>query len=207
MKTAAICLSLVGAAAAFAPVPIKSVTTQLSLGLDDIGGSSAPLPNFDPLGLATIGSDETLLWFRAAELKHGRVAMVATTGYLVNAAGFHFPGMLSSDISFESLSTMNPIDAWDAVPVAGKAQILVTILAAELITESKKVHYMNGGPLPEMVFPKIDFSGVSKDVMDKKRTSELNNGRLAMIAILSFVSEHSIPGSVPALSNIAAFHS
>jgi len=205
MKTAAICLSLVGAAAAFAPATTMPVSTKLALGLDDIGGSSAPLPNFDPLDLANFGSDETLLWFRAAELKHGRVAMVATTGYLVNAAGIHFPGMLSSDISFESLSTMTPPDAWAAVPTAGKAQILGTILIAELITESKDVHYMKGGPLPTMVFPAIDFSGVSEVTMNRKRTSELNNGRLAQIAIMSFIAAHYIPGSVPALANNPAF--
>ncbi len=79
-----------------------------------------PLKNFDPLGLADLGSDVTLSWFRASELKHGRVAMVATTGYLVQAAGFHFPGMLSSDVSFESLSSMKPFDAWDAVPEGGE---------------------------------------------------------------------------------------
>lgn len=181
------------------------MSTQLSLTLDDIGGASLPLKNFDPLNLATFGSDETLRWFRASELKHSRVAMVATTGYLINAAGIHFPGMLSSDISFESLSTMNPFDAWDAVPTAGKAQILVTILAAELITEAKGTHYMKGGDLPTMVFPAIDFSGVSKETIDRKRTSELNNGRLAMIAIMSFVAAHNIPGSVPALSQLSSY--
>lgn len=182
------------------------MSTQLALGLDDIGGSSAPLPNFDPFGLATSGSDETLLWYRAAELKHGRVAMVATTGYLINAAGIHFPGMLSSDISFESLSTMAPPDAWAAVPVAGKAQILGTIFIAELVTEGYQgTHYMKGGDLPTMVFPKIDFSGVSEATMARKRTSELNNGRLAQIAILSFISEHYIPGSVPALTGNAGW--
>jgi hypothetical protein len=181
------------------------VSTQLSLTLDDIGGSSLPLKNFDPLNLATFGSDETLLWMRAAELKHGRVAMVATTGYLINAAGIHFPGMLSSDISFESLSTMTPPDAWAAVPVAGKAQILATIFIAEMITESKDVHYTKGGPLPTMVFPAIDFSGVSKETMTRKRTSELNNGRLAQIAILSFISAHYIPGSVPVLEGNTHF--
>jgi hypothetical protein len=206
MKTAAICLSLVGAAAAFAPAPIKRVSTGISLGLDDIGGSSLPLPNFDPLNLATCGSDETLLWFRAAELKHGRVAMIATTGYLVNAAGIHFPGMLSSDISFESLSTMTPPEAWAAVPTAGKAQILATIFIAELNSEGYQgTHYMKGGEFPTMVFPAIDFSGVSEATMSRKRTSELNNGRLAQIAILSFLSAHYIPGSVPALANNPAF--
>lgn len=85
-----------------------------------MAGSTAPIKNFDPLNLATLGSDQTLAWFRAAELKHSRVAMVATTGYLVQASGVHFPGMLSSDVSFESLSTMKPLDAWCAMPAAGK---------------------------------------------------------------------------------------
>lgn len=173
--------------------------------LEDMPGSTLPLPKFDPMGLATVGSDETLAWFRAAELKHSRVAMVATTGFLVNAAGLHFPGMLSSDISFESLSAMKPIDAWAAVPDAGKAQILGTIFIAELVTESKGVHYTKGGDLPTMVFPPIDFSGVDADTLKVKQDRELNNGRLAMIAIMSFLSAANIPGSVPALSGISAF--
>ena len=78
------------------------------------------MKNFDPLRLSQLGSDATLSWFRAAELKHSRVAMLATTGYLVQAAGWHFPGMLSSDVSFESLSAMKPLDAWDAVPDLGE---------------------------------------------------------------------------------------
>lgn len=206
MKSAALCLSLAGAAAAFAPAPVERASTRVSLTLDDIGGSSLPLPNYDPFNLATSGSDETLLWFRAAELKHGRVAMVATTGYLINAAGIHFPGMLSSDISFESLSAMSPPEAWAAVPTAGKAQILFTIFCAELITEGYQgTHYMKGGDLPTMVFPPIDFSSVSKETMDVKRTRELNNGRLAQIAIMSFLSAHYIPGSVPFLADKAGF--
>ena len=168
-------------------------------------GNTLPIKTFDPLGLATVGSDETLLWFRAAELKNGRVAMLATTGYIVQAAGFHFPGMLSSDISFESLSPMKPFDAWAAVPDAGKAQILFTILIAELATESKDVHYTKGGPLPGIVFPPIDFSGVAPATLAKKQDSELNNGRLAMIAIMSFIAENNIPGSVPALSGLDMF--
>ena len=113
----------------------------------------------------------------------------------------HFPGQLSSDISFASLSTMNPFDAWGAVPVAGKTQILATIFIAEMITESKEVHYTKGGPLPGMVFPAIDFSGVSEETMKRKRTSELNNGRLAMIGMMSFIAAHNIPGSVPVLGS------
>lgn len=168
-------------------------------------GATAPLKGFDPLGLATVGSDETLLWFRAAEIKHSRVAMLAVTGYLINGAGFHFPGMLSSDVSFESLSTMNPLDAWEAVPDAGKSQILGTCFLAEVVTEAKGTHYTRGGSMPTIVFPPIDFSKVDQEIIDVKRARELNNGRLAMIAIMSFFAAHNIPGSVPALVGNPAF--
>jgi hypothetical protein len=169
-------------------------------------GNTAPIKNFDPLGLANIGSDETLAWFRAAEIKHSRVAMLATTGYIVQASGIHFPGMLSKDISFESLSSMKPFDAWEAVPDAGKAQILGTIFIAELASESSQGdHYMKGGSFPTIVFPPIDFSGVSAETINLKRNRELNNGRLAMISIMSFIAANNVPGSVPALSGIDMF--
>jgi hypothetical protein len=119
MKVAALVLALATSAAAFAPASQKS-SSALGMALGEMAGNTMPLKTFDPLGLATLGSDETLAWFRAAELKHARVAMLATTGYLVQAAGVHFPGMLSKDVSFESLSTLKPFDAWDAVPEAGK---------------------------------------------------------------------------------------
>ena len=87
----------------------------------------------------------------------------------------------------------------------GKAQIIGTILIAEIATEAKKPHYMLGGKLPEMVFPQVDFSGVDAATLKIKRSRELNNGRLAMIAIASFISEYFVPGSVPVLSGIDAF--
>ena len=173
--------------------------------VDEIAGSTMPFKTFDPLGLATLGSESTLAWFRAAELKHSRVAMLATTGYLVQAAGVHFPGMLSSDVSFESLSSVKPLDAWDMVPDGGKNQIYFTIFLAEVITECSGVHYTKGGDLPTVVFPPIDFSGVNAEELAKKQDRELNNGRLAMIAIMSFCAAANIPGSVPALTGNPMF--
>eukprot|EP00519_Triparma_laevis_P012896 CAMPEP_0182501738 /NCGR_PEP_ID=MMETSP1321-20130603/12035_1 /TAXON_ID=91990 /ORGANISM="Bolidomonas sp., Strain RCC1657" /LENGTH=204 /DNA_ID=CAMNT_0024706475 /DNA_START=8 /DNA_END=622 /DNA_ORIENTATION=+ len=196
---------LISCASAFTMAPMAKPTTSLTAELQSMAGATAPLKGFDPLNLATLGSEETLLWFRAAELKHGRVAMLATTGYLVQGAGFHFPGNLATGTTFESLSSMKPFDAWDAVPDSGKAQILFTIFLAEVISESKGVHYTKGGDLPTIVFPPIDFSGVDAATVATKRNRELNNGRLAMIAIMSFIAATNIPGSVPALAGNAAF--
>jgi len=205
MKSVVALLAIAGSAAAFAPAPQSKASTSLNADLSSMPGATAPVGPFDPMNLAESGSDETLAWFRAAELKHSRAAMLATTGYLVQGAGIHFPGMLSSDVSFESLSSMKPLDQWDAVPDAGKAQILGTIFIAELISESKPVHYTKGGSLPTIVFPPIDFSKVDAATLKKKQDAELNNGRLAMIAVMSFFAANSIPGSVPALVGNAAF--
>ena len=41
--------------------------------------------------------------------------------------------------------------------------------------------------------------------MKTQRDKELNNGRLAMISIMSFVAAANIPGSVPALTGNPAF--
>ena len=203
-----LCLALVASAAAFAPAAAPKASMVLNAenaDLANLPGSTNPVGPFDPLNLASFGSDETLAWFRASELKHSRVAMLATTGYIVQGAGIHFPGMLSSDVSFESLSAMKPLDAWDAVPDGGKNQIYFTIFLAEFITECKGVHYTKGGPLPTIVFPPIDFSNVDTGVLKTKQNRELNNGRLAMIAIMSFVAAANIPGSVPALTGNPMF--
>mmetsp|Transcript_19892 Transcript_19892/g.30171 ORF Transcript_19892/g.30171 Transcript_19892/m.30171 type:complete len:206 (-) Transcript_19892:316-933(-) len=199
MKVAALFLGLAGVANAFAPAQNVNKGTALSAALDDMPGATMPFKAFDPLGLATLGSESTLAWFRAAELKHSRVAMLATTGYLVQAAGWHFPGMLSSDVSFESLSVMKPLDAWDAVPDLGKAQIYFTIFFAEVVSEAAGTHYTKGGDYPTIVFPPVNFASDDAAKMKMSQSRELNNGRLAMIAIMSFVAAANVPGSVPAL--------
>ena len=138
MKSALVLL-LAGSAAAFAPASQQATGSALNAVLDDMPGNTKPVGPWDPLNLATLGSESTLAWFRASEVKHSRIAMLATTGYLVQAAGFHFPGMLSSDVSFESLSTMKPFDAWCAVPALGKLSIFLEstkLLPDEIVWES-----------------------------------------------------------------------
>jgi Chlorophyll A-B binding protein len=169
--------------------------------LDDLPGVSLPAKKFDPLGLANIGTDETFAWFQAAELKHSRAAMLAVTGFIIQSAGITFPGQLSisDDISFDSIKNLHPFDQWSAVPDAGKWQIIGIIFIAEIATEIKKPHYMMGGSLPTIIFPSIDFSKVDSTTLKKKRTAELNNGRLAMIAIMAYISDYYTPGSVPGI--------
>ena len=47
------------------------------MSIDNYIGTATEVGFFDPLNLSET-DDETLRWYRAAELKHGRVCMLAT---------------------------------------------------------------------------------------------------------------------------------
>jgi hypothetical protein len=91
------------------------------------------------------------------------------------------------------------------IKIVGKAQIIGAIFFTEIVTEAQKPHYTKGGPFPTVVFPPINFPPADSAALKQKQDSELNNGRLAMIAIMSFIAEANIPGSVPLLAGNPAF--
>merc|ERR1712187_298661 len=61
------------------------VVRASSLKPEEMAGITAPLGFFDPLGFAKWGN---LAVYRQAELKHGRVCMLATLGMIVSEKGF-----------------------------------------------------------------------------------------------------------------------
>ena len=164
MKTSTI-LALASAvvpAAAFAPVKNSNSGVSLEATKDEILSS----PNtvefgtiWDPLGLADIGTDETLSWYRHAEVKHGRVAMAAFVGWWAVGAGLRLPGDLSYGQAFSSIPSKG-LEAWDAVPGWGKAQLLLFAglieFHDELFYSRRSTHYMRGGT-PGKVRSKLSF--------------------------------------------------
>jgi len=205
-------LSLVAAPISFvAPAAFSAPATQriaaLQMGVAEMEGTGPETGGkvFDPIGLSKIASEETLAWYRAAELKHSRVAMAAVTGWAwVSSGGALFPGYLSIEegITFESLGR-DGYAAWDAVPDSGKAQIIGVVGVLEWLGEaSVKPHYMMGGTpgqIPLLWDPLGFTKKLSPEQLARKRTAELKNGRLAMIGVMSLVSAHFIPDSVPLL--------
>merc|ERR1719327_486024 len=144
--------SVSAAALAFNAPVLRPAGTAASLrmGVADMEGVGPETGGkvFDPLGLSKIASEETLAWYRACELKHSRVAMAAVTGWAwVSSGGPLFPGVISTTTgqTFESLGR-DGYAAWDAVPDAGKLQILGVIGILEWLGEvSATPHYMMGG--------------------------------------------------------------
>merc|ERR1719454_2505942 len=201
-------LSMVVAPMSFAPVApaLRTATpsaASVQMGVADMEGTGPETGGkvFDPMGLSTIASEETLAWYRAAELKHSRVAMAAVTGWAyVSSGGPLFPGVISTTTgqTFESLGR-DGCAAWDAVPDAGKLQILGVIGILEWLGEvSATPHYMMGGTpgkIPLLWDPLGFTKTLSPEALAYKRVSELKNGRLAMIGVMSLVSEHFIKDS------------
>jgi hypothetical protein len=210
-------LSLSQLALGYAAAPMRVMQPQprscVSMGVESMEGVGPETANkvFDPLNLATMGSDETLAFFRHAELKHGRVAMAAMVGFLVHINHIHFPGYISPtyEVTFEQLSAMGPFDAWNSVPLLGQIQIIWTIAGLEHASEclNPAGHYTKGGIPGDLKFLKNfwDTPGFTKKLtaeqLAEKRVSELKNGRLAMIGIASICAASAIPGSVPLLNN------
>jgi hypothetical protein len=97
-----------------------------------------------------MGSEETLAWFRHSEVKHGRVAMAAFVGWWAVGAGLRFPGELAHGLAFSSIPSKG-LEAWDAVPGWGKAQLLLFAGLIEFHDEifhtkrGEGGHYLRGG--------------------------------------------------------------
>jgi len=176
--------------------------------------------------------EATIGFLRQAEIKHGRVAMAAFVGFIVQSNGFHFPwDLTTSGISFGDISAAgSPLAQWDALPTNAKLQIIGMVGFFEWWSENKyalaqsgEKHYMRGGkpgffpsfnkgniphPVPLELF---DPFGLSKNASPEKKEkgllAEINNGRLAQLGIMAFVSEAKVPGSVPLLKGLIAPYS
>eukprot|EP00584_Thalassiosira_punctigera_P012710 CAMPEP_0172547032 /NCGR_PEP_ID=MMETSP1067-20121228/16663_1 /TAXON_ID=265564 ORGANISM="Thalassiosira punctigera, Strain Tpunct2005C2" /NCGR_SAMPLE_ID=MMETSP1067 /ASSEMBLY_ACC=CAM_ASM_000444 /LENGTH=214 /DNA_ID=CAMNT_0013334051 /DNA_START=57 /DNA_END=701 /DNA_ORIENTATION=- len=207
---AAILLSVLSTASAFAPAANKVSSTDLKACISREKILSEPDTTefgsiWDPLGLAEMGSDETIAWYRHAEIKHGRVAMAAFVGWWAVGAGVRFPGELSHGLDFASIPSKG-LEAWDAVPGWGKAQMLLFAglieLHDELFHSIRGTHYMKGGTpgknmVPGLYDPFGLSTGRSEEAKAKGRSSEIKNGRLAMIGVAGLWAAATLEGSVP----------
>jgi hypothetical protein len=220
---------LAGSAAAFTTNGAQRFSTQTSMATESVEDLKVlarklnpVLGYFDPLGLSERNfwgttSEETIGFLRESEVKHGRIAMFAFVGYIVHANGIHFPWAIDFE-GHEFPSVSNAPEAWDSISEAGRLQILAFIGFLEVWREvACEKHYMKGGKIGE--FPAFDAAyipggalnlydpfGWHKDRQEDEKANglvkEINNGRLAMLGIMGFLSEGKVEGSVPSLSGI-----
>ena len=136
--------------------------------------------------------------YRGVEVKHGRIAMAATLGMLVQQTT-RFDGFLSTSQNLKFEDVPNGLKALDAVPLEGWCQMIVVIGMHEVFIKQRE------GKAPG------DFGtgyfGFTMDDQSSKQlralSVEISNGRLAMLGILGmFASEIVHNGEVLAETKI-----
>ncbi|CAE8609195.1 unnamed protein product, partial [Polarella glacialis] len=125
-------------------------------------GAMEPLGYFDPLSLSKVGEEDEFRKFRAAEIKHGRVCMIASLGLV----GQHFAG--TGGVVKGTLGTL--LSESGAVGIAGI--LAVSAFLEFTFPENPDKEPGNFG----------DPLGVDQYTQEM-REKELNNGRMAMMAV------------------------
>eukprot|EP00518_Triparma_eleuthera_P005373 CAMPEP_0182459672 /NCGR_PEP_ID=MMETSP1319-20130603/4744_1 /TAXON_ID=172717 /ORGANISM="Bolidomonas pacifica, Strain RCC208" /LENGTH=229 /DNA_ID=CAMNT_0024658637 /DNA_START=48 /DNA_END=737 /DNA_ORIENTATION=+ len=219
-------LALLPLASAFSPSPLLSSPPSSALSASSLDGAIGLTVETGrkcpPLGAKILEGTgpEALAWFENAELKHGRIAMVATIGFMVQKYGVHFPLYLgpsgsnvfhpaddagwylsqSAGIKFADIAAMAPLDAIKAVPLAGWLQILFVAGWSECVAYQRQ--YNEGGRVPgDYGYDPLGFTkragGLSSPELTSLRVKEIKNGRVAMLAISAWVANEAIPGALP----------
>jgi light-harvesting complex I chlorophyll a/b binding protein 1 len=137
-------LSLSSASLSFAgAAPLAPVLRSAAVSMRAEGeiGVTPPLGVYDPLNLLATPVEYPRRDYERyvdLEIKHGRVAMLATLGIITTEAGFRWPGYLSKslDIKFEDVPG-GPLDSYAAVPAIGWLQIVAFCVLIEFNAVSR----------------------------------------------------------------------
>jgi len=174
--------NLVTAAFAFsAPVTHRAASrAAVRMGIEDLYGADVETGGFfDPAGFSK--NEDQLVKYRTAELKHGRLAMLASLGMLTQ----EITGGWSNSAGLFDGS--GPYSALVTTPRLGLLQIILVAGIIETAT------FKYEGRVPGDIG--FDPLGLSEDGIDPKlAVAELKNGRLAMVATIAMWVQSSISG-------------
>eukprot|EP00571_Detonula_confervacea_P015995 CAMPEP_0172309746 /NCGR_PEP_ID=MMETSP1058-20130122/10572_1 /TAXON_ID=83371 /ORGANISM="Detonula confervacea, Strain CCMP 353" /LENGTH=253 /DNA_ID=CAMNT_0013022427 /DNA_START=33 /DNA_END=794 /DNA_ORIENTATION=+ len=189
------------AALPFLPRPINLDGSYVGdVGFDPFYLSSIP-KNFagfiQPPQWEEVEGIPTLYWMREAEIKHGRVAMLAWTGWLAadgafGPASFRFPGEVYQDVP-SSLEAHNIM-----VSQGSLGFMLFAIGFIEFCTSAVLVEVGKGESDREAgdftLDPLSFLKDKSKEEVDNMKLKELQNGRAAMLAFSGVVTQAALGG-------------
>ncbi|CEM00977.1 unnamed protein product [Vitrella brassicaformis CCMP3155] len=207
MKAVAVILALLAVVAhAFVPSPPasgSSVRGSLRQSLSPsrlqaegppggLVGSDIEAPNFDPWKLAAGDLEpETLSWYRAAELKHGRICMLAALG-LTTQEVVQLPD--PSGVFSETKGIPALVKVANERPGA-IIQLLLAIGAIEVAALNRADSAAPGdlGFDPLNLQQKLGLAS-NPEAFEKMQLRELKNGRLAMVATAGMLIQQFLTG-------------
>ncbi|TFJ87946.1 hypothetical protein NSK_001292 [Nannochloropsis salina CCMP1776] len=208
-------LAIIGTAAAFVKPTLPAAGSRtragaLRMNLAEIeleAGKTSPFPDgFDPLGLSKDKSFKELKKWREAELKHGRVAMLAVLGTAVQENfhplwGFNEKEMDGAIFHFQEIQNVYPL-FWTAL------LFIIGIIEARTIStgwdENMAGSSQIAGVKEDYICGNLGLDPLKiienddEEAFLSYRNKELNNGRLAMIAAAGItVQEKFVTNGLP----------
>ena len=182
----------------FAKTASKVSTPAFSL--ETIPGALAPVGVFDPLGFGAKADEATLKRYREAELTHGRVAMLATVGFLVGEK------VEGSSFLFDASIKGPAISHLAQVPPLFWAFLIMGIGAAE--QTRAEIGWVDPADVPvdrpgllrddyvpgDLGFDPLGLKPSDPAAFETMQNKELQNGRLAMLAAAGFMAQELADG-------------
>ncbi|GMI22768.1 hypothetical protein TeGR_g5749 [Tetraparma gracilis] len=184
-----------------APLPPATPVSQFSdpAFAGGLPGQLAPAGAFDPFGFTEKATPNDLLRYREAEVTHGRVAMLATIGFLAGEA------VEGSSFLFDAQITGPAITHLAQVP-----PVFWTLLAVG-IGASEQVRAETGWVAPKLenkVWWQLQDDYAAGDIgfdplglkpedpaeLEEMITKELQHGRLAMLAAAGMCAQELVDG-------------
>merc|ERR1719164_393937 len=153
-------------------------------------GVQAPVGFWDPLGFTADGDVSAFKRRRCVEIKHGRICMLATMGYITPEITGKFPGFLSPSAGLKFADIPNGLAAISKVPAAGWAQIAAYAAFCETSQDQSP-----GTPAAAGDFGFKVLTSDDPAEKEKKLAAEIANGRLAMMAIIGMFFQDGLTGS------------
>jgi hypothetical protein len=168
-----------------APAPAMMVKSQALPFVEAPPKLDGSLPGdvgFDPLNL----SNFDLKWMREAELKHGRVCMLAWLGFVSVDNGFRAPG--APDVS--------SLAAHDTAVKSGHMLLLLGVVGVfEALSYSAIAEMMTGETDRQPGDYGLDpFKWAAGDKLQRMQLAEINHARLAMMAFSGVVTQSALTG-------------
>ena len=159
-----------------------------------LAGVSSPLGFWDPAGFSQEASEGKIRFYREVEIKHGRLAMLSSVGFVV-AEQFHplFGGMVDvpSYVAFQE----TPLQTfWPAVVLAISFAEVFSVFTFNSPVGGEMWTIRSDHTPGDLGWDPLNIKPDGAAALMEMQTRELNNGRLAMIGITGMVVQELVTG-------------
>jgi light-harvesting complex I chlorophyll a/b binding protein 1 len=192
---AIVLFAVIASTLAFAPLSTRASRTSISMAMTDLPGITSPLGFFDPLGLSKNADSKEINRLREAELKHGRVCMLAFVGILVGEAVEFSTPLYGDKIVGPAIYQFQEADQLTGFGFAFFIVGLISVIEGLGVQRN----WADGKVRADITPGDLNWDPLSLKPSDPAKlaalqTKEINNGRLAMIGVAGMIVQELVNG-------------